>query len=112
MEKRISAEELRCLRNEIRTAAVIDHLGIPWKIRDGYFRFLCPLCSDFDTAINEGTNLGRCFRCKKNFNPIDLVMIELGKSFPNTVRYLRQHAHILKSPNVHQIARENHHRLP
>lgn len=110
MEKRISAEELRSLRNNINTAAVIDHLGIPWKIRDGYFRFLCPLCSDFDTAINPGTNLGRCFRCKKNFNPIDLVMIELGMSFPETVKYLRRHASNLNAPSVHQIAREDLHR--
>jgi len=111
MEKRISAQELRYLRNEIRTAAVIDHLGIPWKVRDGYFRFLCPFCCDFDTAINPGTNLGRCFRCKKNFNPIDLVMTELGKSFIDTVQYLRRHAHLLLSTPVHQISREDHHRL-
>ncbi|MCK8601145.1 hypothetical protein [Desulfoferrobacter suflitae] len=36
------------------------------------FRF--PLCSEFQTATNPKTNLARCFRCQKNFNPIDIVM--------------------------------------
>jgi hypothetical protein len=40
----------------------------------GCFRFLCPLCNGFDTAVNPKTNLARCFRCEKNFNTIDLVM--------------------------------------
>jgi hypothetical protein len=110
MQNRIPEKELRHLRNNLDINAVIDHLHIPWKVRDGYVRFLCPLCSDFDTATNPTTNLARCFRCKKNFNPIDLVMVELEKPFLHAVQYLRLHAQRLQSAPVHQIAREYQHR--
>jgi hypothetical protein len=88
MRKQIAKEELHRLRNQIEIAALIRHLEIPWKETEGYFRFLCPLCSDFHTATNPNTNLARCFRCKKNFNPIDLVIVVCGMSFLEAVRYL------------------------
>ena len=54
---------------------------LPVKRSEGYFRFLCPLCGDFNTATNSRTNLARCFRCEKNFNPIEasdlLLMVPL-----------------------------------
>ena len=89
MRPRFSAENLRKLRNEIPIHRLIgDLLGIPCKVRDGYFRFLCPLCSDFNTATNPKTNLARCFSCKRNFNPIDIVMIEKRLNFVEAVEYL------------------------
>ena len=75
MARRYSKEILQMLRNEIPISRLIsDFLRIPCKVSDGYFRFLCPVCSEFNTATNPKTNLARCFRCRKNFNPIDMVM--------------------------------------
>lgn len=75
MTRRYSKEKLRALRNDIPIARLIaDFLRIPCKVSEGYFRFLCPLCSELNTAVNPKTNLARCFRCQKNFNPIDMVM--------------------------------------
>jgi len=71
MKKRFSSRELFDLRNNIPVDMLIrDQLQIPSKIRDGFFRFLCPVCNEFQTAVNPNTNLARCFRCEKNFNTI------------------------------------------
>lgn len=111
MTRRISKAELRSLRNEVDVAVILRHLEIPWKIREGYFRFLCPLCSDFHTATNPRTNLARCFRCGKNFNPIDLVILVLGKSFLDAVCYLRELKNVPPPLPGHQEAREKDHRI-
>ena len=89
MAARITDTELRRLRNEVDIAQLIQRLGIPSKRCDGYFRFLCPICSDFHTATSPHTNLARCFRCCENFNPIDLVMRVERLSFLEAVRFLR-----------------------
>ncbi|WP_321414306.1 CHC2 zinc finger domain-containing protein [uncultured Desulfobacter sp.] len=91
MAHRFSSRELFELRNNIPVDMLIrDHLQIPSKIRDGYFRFLCPLCNKFQTAVNPTTNLARCFRCEKNFNTIDLVMKIKGYGFRDSVLFLKQ----------------------
>ena len=91
MKNRFSSRELFELRNNIPVDMLIrDHLQIPSKIRDGYFRFLCPLCNEFQTAVNPATNLARCFRCEKNFNTIDLVMKIKGYGFRDSVLFLKQ----------------------
>lgn len=90
MTRRITDRELRSLRNEVDVTSVIHHLEIPWKISEGHVRFLCPRCSDFHTATNPETNLARCFRCKQNFNPIDLVMTVHGLDFLGAIRWLRR----------------------
>ncbi len=59
-------------------------------MRGGWLRFLCPCCGEFDTATNPWTNLARCFRCERNFNPIDLVMLERRASFLEAIRYLEK----------------------
>jgi DNA primase len=80
---------LRRLRNEVPIGDLIaDVLKLPTKISEDYLRFLCPLCGEFHTAVNPSTNLGRCFRCAKNFNPIDMVMIVKGLSFLDAVAFL------------------------
>ena len=85
----IPAERLRQLRNEIEIEELISaHLKIPAKTTEGLFRFLCPLCREFNTATNPRTNLARCFRCERNFNPIDIVMIERDCDFLEAVREL------------------------
>lgn len=93
-------EELFDLRNRIPVKRVIESLKIPVKTDDGYFRFCCPLCNNHTTAINPQANLARCFSCKRNFNPIDLVIAAKGLSFAQTINYLRN----LKEPTLIQTA--------
>jgi hypothetical protein len=86
MSPRYSKEKLRTLRNDIPIARLIaDFLRIPCKVVDGYFRFLCPVCSQFNTATNPKTNLARCFTCQKNYNAIDIVMIVSCCNFKEAV---------------------------
>lgn len=84
----IPPARLRELRNRIPIERVLAELGVPTKHREGYLRFLCPICQEFRTATNPRTNLGRCFRCERNFNPIDLVRLVEGGSFLEAVAYL------------------------
>jgi DNA primase len=89
MSNRLPPEMLRRLRNEIPITLVIaEFLKLPIKVSEGYFRFLCPLCTEFITAANPKTNLARCFLCQKNFNPIDIVMVTKQVTFRNAVDYL------------------------
>lgn len=89
-KKRFSPQELYDLRNCIPVDALIaNQLNIPARVSDGCFRFLCPLCNEFVTATNPQTNLARCFRCEKNFNTIDLVMICRQTGFVESVKYLK-----------------------
>lgn len=91
MGRRFTGNELFRLRNLIPVERLIDEqLNIPSKFSEGYFRFLCPLCNEFQTATNPKTNLARCFRCEKNFNTIDLVMIVKGLGFIESVKYLKK----------------------
>ncbi len=89
MAKRISGELLRKLRNDIPIETLITRiLKIPSKPSEGYFRFLCPICNEFNTATKKETNIARCFRCNKNFNPIDMIMAYYGKNFLDTINFL------------------------
>ena len=88
--KRFSSSELHRIRNGIPVGWVIEHvLSLPSKKIEGVYRFLCPVCSEFQTGVNPQANLARCFRCKKNFNPIELVMAGKGLSFVQSVYLLR-----------------------
>jgi DNA primase len=88
---RFKSDELFELRNKIPVDGLIrDHLKIPSKISDGVFRFLCPVCHEFQTAVKPATNLARCFRCEKNFNTIDLIMEIKGYGFRDSVLYLKK----------------------
>lgn len=90
MGKRFSSKELYELRNLIPIDVLIEtELGIPAKISEGIFRFLCPLCNEFQTAVNPKTNMSRCFRCEKNFNTIDMVMTCRSIGFVDSARYLQ-----------------------
>jgi DNA primase len=112
MANTLSKEHLRQLRNRIEiTPLIADVLDIVYKTHDGRFRFMCPLCRDFDTAVNPNTNLARCFRCKRNFNPIDMVMTVKRYSFMQAVRFLEPILHLLlaqaqrKQPTLPKTAR-------
>jgi len=90
MTRRFSSQELFELRNHIPIDTLIERrLMLPSKVTEGFFRFLCPVCQEFQTAINPKTNLARCFRCERNFNTIDLVMICRTMSFVESVTYLK-----------------------
>ena len=84
----ISRQRLWQLRNELPIDRVLEALDVETKERDGYLRFLCPLCRDFNTAVNPRTNLARCFRCERNFNTIDLALVVKKQEFRDVVAWL------------------------
>lgn len=86
--KRFDDELLRRLRNDIPTDWLIQHLDWPHKRRDGRFRFICPRCGESETAIQRETNLGRCFHCETNFNPIDFTIAVRDYDFVQAVEFL------------------------
>lgn len=86
-------ENLHALRNEIQITAVLSELGIPTHQRGSRITFRCPTCGEYHTATNPRTNLARCFRCMRNFNPIDLVMTERSSTFIEAVQYLEARLH-------------------
>jgi len=89
MGKRYSAELLRRLRNEIPIDWLINYLSWPHKRRDGQFVFVCPLCGESQSDVNPKTNLGRCFRCERNFNPIEFTMAVQAVEFVEAVENLK-----------------------
>jgi hypothetical protein len=88
MSKYFTRQLLYRLRNEIPVADLLAFLDWPNKQRDGRFCFVCPRCKEFLTAVNPRTNLGRCFHCETNFNPIDLVMAINECDFVEAVHFL------------------------
>jgi hypothetical protein len=89
MGRRFSDRKLFEVRNHIPIRSVIERLlDIPSKTVEGVFRFLCPQCGEYETSIKPQTNLARCFRCEKNFNPIDMVMAVRRTEFVETVDLL------------------------
>ena len=109
MSNTLTKDHLRQLRNRIEIIPLIaDVLEIIFKTHDGRFRFMCPLCRDFDTAVNTDTNLARCFRCKRNFNPIDMTMAVKRYSFIQAVRFLEPILHhvVAHAKNRNRICAE------
>ena len=86
----ISKELLRRLRNELPmpvTIAALGREGLPSKISEGYFRFVCPRCGELRATVNPRNNLAHCFSCQHNLNNIDLLL-SLGYDFLAAVRLL------------------------
>jgi hypothetical protein len=93
MIERLNKDYLRRLRNEIEIQSLISTiLTIDCKMSEGRFRFLCPICNEFNTAVNPKTNLARCFRCERNFNPIDMVITVKACAFLDAVDFLGRYA--------------------
>lgn len=91
MTRRFTSNQLTYLRNHVPMARVIEALpDLETRHVDGKLRFGCPLCHGFNTCINAQANLGRCFDCRKNFNPIELVMCQRQISFVESVKWLLQ----------------------
>jgi hypothetical protein len=90
MMKRFSKHELFILRNSININMLINEiLNLPSKTSQGQLRFLCPLCSQFNTATKRETNLARCFHCQRNFNTIEMVMETKNLDFIQSARFLQ-----------------------
>ena len=77
------------LRNDIAWASLLKQLDWPHKQRQGQLAFLCPSCHEYRSAVNPRTNLGRCFACETNFNPIDLTIAVNNCDFLTAVHYLK-----------------------
>ena len=91
MARRYRPDLLRRIRNEIPIDQVITRLlGLELRNVHGILRFCCPLCRSFHTATHQKTNLARCFDCRKNFNPIDMVMTVGKCSFIDAVEFLKE----------------------
>ena len=106
MSDTLSKPYLRDMRNRIEIIPLIaEALELIYKTHDGRFRFMCPLCHDFDTAVNLDTNLARCFRCQRNFNPIDMVMTVKRYSFMQAVQYLQPilNQTLARARNTHHL---------
>ena len=88
---------LRRLRNDININQVIGALGLETRRGTDLLMFHCPLCHGFHTATNPITNLARCFDCKVNYNPIDLVMETTGCNFIESVEFLKKQ---IKAPGT------------
>ena len=82
---------LTSLRNQIPIDKVISCLlNMETKPGGKLLRFRCPRCHNFHTATNSKSNLARCFDCKKNFNPIDMVIAVTDISFIEAVEFLKK----------------------
>ena len=88
----IAPELLRRIRNDLPmpvTIAALGRQGPPSKMSEGYFRFLCPYCSEMLATVNPRNNLAHCFCCKKNLNNIDLLLTP-DYDFVSAVRLLER----------------------
>jgi len=89
MPRYFTDELLHALRNRIPMQRLFEHLDWPHKKRHGQVAFLCPRCHEFRSAVNPRTNLGRCFLCETNFNPIDFLMNARDCDFVHAVHALK-----------------------
>jgi DNA primase len=87
---RIAPERLRRLRDDVCVLSVIDDLRLELRVRGSRLRFCCPQCDHFETRVNRERNLGHCFRCRRGFNTIDIVMAARDWSFLNAIDYLER----------------------
>lgn len=110
MRKHFSSEDLFVLRNHVPINRLIgENLRISFKMSEGFFRYLCPLCREFHTATDSQTNLARCFRCARNFNPIEIVMVFHKMDFVQSVKYLQVYRNTLSNKESPGVRRD--HRL-
>lgn len=89
-QRSLSPGELRYLRSELPIGAVIDDLRVASLRAGPRLRFECPACRTFATNVHTRINLARCFRCARNYNPIDLTMAVRGITFLDAVRVLSE----------------------
>jgi len=86
----ITRDLLRAIRNDLPMKLTIVRLrehGPITKQVDGYFRFQCPSCGELRATVNPKNNLAHCFSCGKNYNNIDLMLVQ-GYDFLPAVQIL------------------------
>ena len=76
------------LRNEVPFPGLFRKLNWPHKRVSTQLRFVCPICNEHQTSVNPATNLARCFRCQRNWNPIDFTMTITNCDFLQAVTQL------------------------
>lgn len=81
----LTRDYLRRLRNEVSFTKLFHQLGWPHKRVGHQLRFVCPVCQESQTSVNDRTNLARCFRCELNWNPIDFTMAATNCEFRQAV---------------------------
>ncbi len=87
----ITKDLLRSMRNDLPMKLTIARLGRHGPIAkqsDGYFGFQCPGCGELRATVNPRNNLAHCFCCGRNFNNIDLLMIQ-GYDFIPAIKILQ-----------------------
>lgn len=84
----LTRDYLRRMRNEIDFGHLLHYLRWPHRRTNGKLTFVCPTCSESQTSVNPKTNLARCFRCEKNWNPIDFAMQVYNIAFLEAVGQL------------------------
>jgi hypothetical protein len=108
MSRRFTDRQLYQVRNHIPIRYVIETLlAIESETVEAVFRFQCPLCSGWHTAVKPDTNLARCFDCSKNFNAIDLCMIAKHMSFVESVNFLIERQGQLQPAQSNAAPRNN-----
>lgn len=105
--KRFTKEELFRARNAIPVRIVVEKLSkLATKEIEGVVRHLCPVCNELQGSFNPNANLSRCWRCKKNFNPIDILMAATGLSFSQSVKKLLETESLLTTEPLSHKSRE------
>ena len=107
-KRQFTDQQLFHIRNHIHIQTVIENLlDIPSIKKENVFRFRCPLCAGYNTAVKTSTNLPRCFPCGKNFNTIDIVMLVRDLDFVETVELLVNYKNALSSGEKQQLCEDN-----
>lgn len=86
----ITRAYLHRLRNEVPFQPLFRQLGWPHKRVGDQLRFVCPVCTESQSSINPATNLARCFRCQRNWNPIDFTMTVTNCEFLEAIAQLEE----------------------
>jgi DNA primase len=88
MGKYFTHDYLHRIRNEIPVLSLLERLDWPTKYREGEFFSLCPSCQEFQVKKTPEANLGHCFHCDRNFNPIDFTMLIEQVNFVSAIEML------------------------
>jgi DNA primase len=88
MGKYFTHDYLHRIRNEIPVLSLLQRFDWPTKYREGEFFSLCPSCQEFQVKKTPEANLGHCFHCDRNFNPIDFTMLIEQVNFVSAIEML------------------------
>jgi hypothetical protein len=81
---------LRDIRNRINVRTLAHAMGVEMYSKYRQEMFVCPSCGFRKATFHPRANIGRCWKCKQRFNPIEITMAVMRCSFVRAVRYLLQ----------------------